>query len=55
MSGQARHFYAFGQFRLYPDECLLARNGQAVPLPPRVFDTLALLVENSGHLIEKSE
>jgi DNA-binding winged helix-turn-helix (wHTH) protein len=55
MSGQTRHFYAFGQFRLYPEEYLLARNGQAVPLPPRVFDTLALLVENSGHLIEKED
>jgi len=55
MSGQARHFYAFGHFRLYPDEYLLVREGQAVPLPPRVFDTLALLVKNSGHLIEKEE
>jgi DNA-binding winged helix-turn-helix (wHTH) protein/TolB-like protein/Flp pilus assembly protein TadD len=55
MSGQARHFYAFGPFRLYPAECLLQRDGQSLSLTPKAFDLLLLLVENSGHLVEKEE
>src|SRR5207245_6506968 len=31
------------------------RNGQAVALTPKVFDTLLLLVENAGHLVSKQE
>lgn len=46
-------FYEFGSFRIDPRERLLLRNGQPVPLPPKVYDTLLALVENSGHLIEK--
>ncbi|MGA8441089.1 MAG: winged helix-turn-helix domain-containing protein [Candidatus Sulfotelmatobacter sp.] len=53
MSGPGKHLYAFESFRLDPQERLLLRNGQPVPLPPRVFDTLLLLVQNSGHLVLK--
>ena len=48
-------FYEFGPFRLDPAERRLSREGVTVPLRPKVFDTLLLLVENSGHLIEKDE
>lgn len=47
--------YAFGPFCLDPAERLLLRDGQPVPLEPKVFDTLVLLIKNSGHLMEKSE
>ena len=47
--------YEFGPFRLDPAERLLLRNGQTVPLAPKAFDTLLLLVENSGHLLTKDE
>jgi len=46
--------YEFGRFRLLPQECLLMLDAQAVPLEPQVFKTLEVLVENSGHLCEKS-
>lgn len=36
-------------------ERLLQRDGTAVPLPPKVFDTLVVLVENSRRLLEKDE
>ena len=55
MSGPGKHLYAFESFRLDPQERLLLRNGQPVPLPPRVFDTLLLLVQNSGHLVLKDD
>src|SRR5258705_13977279 len=50
-----KHFYEFGPFRLDPAERLLLRNNQNVPLSPKAFDTLFLLVENSGHLLTKDE
>jgi Tol biopolymer transport system component/DNA-binding winged helix-turn-helix (wHTH) protein len=47
--------YGFGEFCLDIGERRLLRSGVEVPLPPKVFDTLVLLVENAGHLIEKDE
>lgn len=47
--------YEFGPFRLIPSEHQLLRNGAPVPLPPKAFETLVLLVEKSGHLLEKEE
>ena len=47
--------YEFGEWRLDPAEHLLLRNGTAVPLGPKLFDTLLLLVENAGRLVTKEE
>ena len=47
--------YAFGPFRLDVAERRLLRDGDPVMLTPRVFDLLALLVENHGHLMEKEK
>ena len=47
--------YEFGPFRLEPAERRLSRNNEPVVLTPKVFDTLVLLVRNSGHLLEKDE
>jgi Tol biopolymer transport system component/DNA-binding winged helix-turn-helix (wHTH) protein len=47
--------YEFGEWRLDPAEHLLLRNGSAVPLGPKIFDTLLLLVENGGRLVSKEE
>ena len=47
--------YEFGAFRLIPCEHLLLRDGTPVPIPPKAFETLVVLVEESGHLIEKDE
>src|ERR1700730_6505112 len=52
---ETKHFYEFGPFRLDPAERLLLRDGKALPLTPKAFDTLLLLVENSGHLLKKDE
>jgi Tol biopolymer transport system component/DNA-binding winged helix-turn-helix (wHTH) protein len=51
----SRRLYEFGPFRLDVEEHLLLRHGQAVPLPPKVFETLVVFVENSGRLLEKDE
>jgi pimeloyl-ACP methyl ester carboxylesterase/DNA-binding winged helix-turn-helix (wHTH) protein len=34
---------------------VLWRGGAAIPLTPKVFDTLVILVENSGHVLSKEE
>ncbi len=54
LNGQ-RPLYEFGPFRVDSGERLLLRNGEVVPLPPRVFDTLLLLVRNSGRALDKDE
>ena len=51
----AAELYEFGPFRLEPEERRLSRNSDPVVLTPKVFDTLVLLVRNSGHLLEKDE
>jgi eukaryotic-like serine/threonine-protein kinase len=53
MSRQAKHFYAFGPFRLDSEKRVLVRDGKPVPLTPKVAEMLLMLVENAGHLVEK--
>jgi TolB-like protein/DNA-binding winged helix-turn-helix (wHTH) protein/Flp pilus assembly protein TadD len=52
---QTKHIYEFGPFRLIPEERQLLRDNQSVPLTPKLFDLLVVLVENRGHLLEKGE
>jgi TolB-like protein/DNA-binding winged helix-turn-helix (wHTH) protein/Tfp pilus assembly protein PilF len=47
--------YEFGPFVLDPSERLLRHGAARMELPPRAFDTLLVLVENSGRLLEKDE
>ena len=47
--------FEFNDFRLETGERRLLRNGSAVPLAPKVFDTLVALVENPGRLMSKDE
>ena len=55
MSNEAKHLYDFGPFRLDMAERHLLRGGKVVPLTPKLFDTLVVLVENSGRTLEKDE
>ena len=45
--------YQFGRFSLDVAEHRLSRDGEHVPLTPRVFAVLRVLVEHAGHLVEK--
>lgn len=49
------HFYEFGPFRIDRVNHLLLRDGERVPLKPKVFDTLLLLIENRGRVLDKDE
>jgi DNA-binding winged helix-turn-helix (wHTH) protein/TolB-like protein/Flp pilus assembly protein TadD len=55
MSQQAADLYEFGPFRIDTRNRLLFRDNQPIPLKPKVVDTLLLLVENSGRVLEKDE
>jgi pimeloyl-ACP methyl ester carboxylesterase/DNA-binding winged helix-turn-helix (wHTH) protein len=45
--------YQFGPFQLDAAEHRLMRNGVAVPLQLKAFETLCVLVENAGRLLKK--
>lgn len=48
-------FYEFGPFRLDPRERSLLRDGEQVPLTPRTYETLLVLVRNRDRVVEKQE
>ena len=45
--------FEFGPFRLDPAARALLRDGVPVPLLPKSFDALLVLVRNSGRLLDK--
>lgn len=52
----AGHFYEFGDFCLDINRrVLLRRDGDPVPLTPKAFETLLILVRKSGRIVEKKE
>src|ERR687892_1280063 len=55
MTSKAKHVYQFGGFRLDAADRVLFRDERALALPPKVFDTLLLLVTNSGRVLQKDE
>jgi DNA-binding winged helix-turn-helix (wHTH) protein/tetratricopeptide (TPR) repeat protein len=56
MGERQAQIYEFGDFRLdAAKRLLLKRGGEAVPLTPKVFDTLLYLIENRGSVLTKDE
>src|SRR6185503_7950941 len=49
------HSYEFGRFRLKTAERILLREGELVPLTPKVFDILITLVEHRGQVVAKDD
>src|SRR6266850_823261 len=52
---KSKHLYVFGSYRLDAEERVLLRDGQPVTLPPKDLETLFVLVERAGHIVEKDE
>ena len=55
MDQQDNHSYEFGRFRLKVAERVLLREGELVPLTPKVFDILVTLVEHGGQVVSKDD
>jgi eukaryotic-like serine/threonine-protein kinase len=53
ISKSTQTLYRFGPFALDPSERLLRQAETPVPLTPKAFDLLVLLVESAGRLLEK--
>lgn len=51
----SKNSYHFGPYFLNGRESVLLRDGSPVALTPKAFDTLVVLVRNSGHLVEKED
>jgi len=52
---QTKRLYGFGPYRLDAEERVLLRDGEPITLPPKDLETLLVLVENAGHIVEKKE
>jgi DNA-binding winged helix-turn-helix (wHTH) protein/tetratricopeptide (TPR) repeat protein/TolB-like protein len=55
MANRTRHFYEFGPYRIDPEERVLFRGQEPIPLPPKAFDTLLLLVDRSERVVLKDD
>jgi DNA-binding winged helix-turn-helix (wHTH) protein len=55
MAKPIKHFYQFGSFRLNQAERLLLLADRPMPLEPKAFDLLVVLLKQSGNLMEKDE
>jgi Tol biopolymer transport system component/DNA-binding winged helix-turn-helix (wHTH) protein len=49
------HFYSFDSFVVDAGKSVLLREGQFVPLTPKAFEILLLLVRNPGRVLKKEE
>ena len=55
MTTLTRHFYEFGPFRIDALKRVLLREGEVVPLKAKAFDTLLVLVQHHGEVLEKDD
>jgi Tol biopolymer transport system component/DNA-binding winged helix-turn-helix (wHTH) protein len=49
------HFYSFDSFVVDAGKSVLLRDGQSVPLTPKAFEILLVLVQNPGRVLKKEE
>jgi TolB-like protein/DNA-binding winged helix-turn-helix (wHTH) protein/Flp pilus assembly protein TadD len=55
MSRLSNSLYEFGEFALDPQNRALRRGGATVPLTPKAFDVLLVLVQNAQRVVTKDE
>src|SRR5580765_8530138 len=55
MPAETKTLYEFGKFRCDPREHLLLCEGKPVPLSPKSFEILVVLIQSNGRLLTKEE
>src|ERR1700723_2591114 len=55
MSSVNNNLYEFANFSLDPQNRVLRRSGATVPLTPKAFDLLLVLVQNAGRIVSKDD
>jgi eukaryotic-like serine/threonine-protein kinase len=54
-SQKGRELYGFGPFRIDPEKEILLRGGEPVPLTPKTFQILLVLIRHSTEVVTKDE
>jgi eukaryotic-like serine/threonine-protein kinase len=52
---KARQLYEFGPFRLDPEKELLLREDETVPIPPKAFQILLVLIRHNKQVVTKDD
>ena len=55
MPSLTNHLYAFGDFRLDPQNRTLRLGEEPIALTPKAFEVLLLLIQHSGQVVSKDE
>ncbi len=55
MAAGPKVLYEFGPFRVDPDRQVLLRGDEPVPITPKAFDTLLILIRNSREILSKDD
>src|SRR5215468_9269470 len=55
MPSLTSNLYAFGEFQMDPQTCVLRLRGEPVALTPKALEVLLLLIQHSGQLVSKDE
>jgi Tol biopolymer transport system component/DNA-binding winged helix-turn-helix (wHTH) protein len=55
MQQQTARFYEFGPFLVDPVKCVLMRGNEILPLSPKAFEILLLLIKHRGQVLEKDD
>jgi DNA-binding winged helix-turn-helix (wHTH) protein len=55
MGNAVKQLLEFGPFRLDPEQRLLLRAQTPIPLSPKAFDLLLILVQHSGEVVVKDD
>lgn len=55
MPSLTNHLYAFGEFRLDPQNRTLRLGEEPIALTPKAFEVLLLLIQHSGQVVSKDE
>jgi Tol biopolymer transport system component/DNA-binding winged helix-turn-helix (wHTH) protein len=55
MLASEKHLYDFGPYRLDLRTKMLLKDGAYIPLTPKALETLAVLIENNGRIVDKEE
>ena len=50
-----KHFYEFGPFRIDPEEKQLLRGQEPIPVTPKAFETLLILIRSSERVVLKDD
>jgi DNA-binding winged helix-turn-helix (wHTH) protein/tetratricopeptide (TPR) repeat protein len=55
MDHPVKHLLEFGPFRIDPEQRLLSKDAQSIPLSPKAFDLLLVLVQRGGRVVFKND